>query len=264
MSIAKDGKMPCDCKCEAFLDQKRIPVGDTTGHPALPEGKLSEWGSMEPLFADVKRWRPSCDGCAAQYQGKCAFRGMQTMTTRSGIICEDWCNVSIHGKDIADDDGSAMSGMVKKSFSDNYEKGTQNLVYHLAHKYPWPKTERHTCYYGERGLYASTQYIFMYLPEDSIDETIISVEFEYSGSSKDHYYQSIGATEEASCLLCRECACGCRPCLKLVKGGCFLTPANSILVARKTPTAREIKPSKYDIITPATFVPLVMAIIVIS
>jgi len=90
------------------------------------------------------------------------------------------------GKDIADGDGSAVSGMVKKSFYNNCGKGTQNLVRHLAYKYPHPKTDRHTRYFGERALYVSTQYMFMYLPEDGIDETIVSVEEGYKGSSKDH------------------------------------------------------------------------------
>lgn len=241
ISIVKDGKMPEGTKCEAFLDQKRIPGGDTTGHPALPQGKLSEWDDMEPLYADVKRWRRRRDGCAAQYQGKGAFRGWQTMTARHGIICEDLRKVTMHGKDIADGDGSAVSGMVKKSFYDDYGKGTQNLVRHLAHKYPQPKTERHTRYFGERGLYASTRYIFMYLPMDGIDEKIVSVEEGYSGSSKDHYYRSIGATDEASRLIRRERACGCRPSLRLVMDGCTLTKANTTLAAGTTPKARSVK-----------------------
>ena len=140
----------------------------------------------------------------------------------------------MHGRDITDGDGSAVSGMVKKYVYDNYRKGTQNLVHHLAHKYPQPKTECHTYYFGERGLYVLTRYIFMYLPEDGIDETIVSVEEGYKGSSKDHYYQSIGATEEASHLMCRERVCGCRHCLKL-KDGCTLTLNNTTLTAGTTP-----------------------------
>ena len=62
------------------------------------------------------------------------------------------------------------------------------MVRHLAYKYPHPKTERHTRYFSERGLYVSAKYIFMYLPEDGMDETIVGVEEGYKGSSKDHYY----------------------------------------------------------------------------
>ena len=40
---------------------------------------------------------------------------------------------TLHGKDIANGDGSAVSGMVKKSFYDDYRKGIQSLVRHLAH-----------------------------------------------------------------------------------------------------------------------------------
>ncbi len=75
ISIFQHGKLPEDSRCEAFLDRKRIPGGDLTGLPDLPEGKLLEWESMEPLYAGVRRWRRSRDGCAAQYQGKTAFRG---------------------------------------------------------------------------------------------------------------------------------------------------------------------------------------------
>ena len=85
-----------------------------TRHPAIPEGKLSEWEAMEPLFEGAKRWRRSRDGCGAQYQGKSAFRGWQTMQSCHGIDCEDWHKVTMHGKDIADGDGSAVSGMLKK------------------------------------------------------------------------------------------------------------------------------------------------------
>ena len=92
----------------------------------------------------------------------------------------------MHGKDIADGDGSAVSGMVRKSFRENYGKGTQNLVRHSASKYPHPDIDRHTRYFGERGLYAITQYIYIYLPEDGIDEKNVSVEEGYKGSSKDH------------------------------------------------------------------------------
>ena len=42
ISIVKDGKLPDASKCEVFLDQKRIPGGDKTGHPALPQCKLSK------------------------------------------------------------------------------------------------------------------------------------------------------------------------------------------------------------------------------
>ena len=39
--IMKHGKLPENSKCEAFLDGKRVPGGDRTGFPDLPEGKLS-------------------------------------------------------------------------------------------------------------------------------------------------------------------------------------------------------------------------------
>ena len=62
----------------------------------------------------MKRYRRSRDGSAAQFQGKCAFRGWQTMKARHSLESEDKQKVSMHGKDVADGDGSAVSGMVKK------------------------------------------------------------------------------------------------------------------------------------------------------
>ena len=76
----------------------------------------------------------------------------------------------------------------------------------------------------------------MYIPEGAIDDKIVVVEADYSGSSRDHYYRSNGTTEEASRLLRRERACGCRPCLQL-KDGCILTPANTDTKAGKSPRA---------------------------
>ena len=52
-----------------------------------------------------------------------------------GMDCKDCRKVTMHGKDIADGDDPAVSGMVKGSFDDDYGKGTQNLVHHLAHKH---------------------------------------------------------------------------------------------------------------------------------
>ena len=161
------------------------------------------------------------------------------MVARHGIPCEDRRKISMHGKDIADGDGAAVSGMVKSSFSDNYGKGSQNLARHLAHKHPRPKTARHTRYYGRRGLYATTKYIYLFIPADAIDEKVVAVDEGYSGSSKDHYYRSLGATEEASRFNRRERACGCQPCLKLIDG-CLLTLANESRKAGTTPRATEL------------------------
>ena len=69
------------------------------------------------------------------------------MKSHHDMEFEDRRKVTMHGKDIADGDGSVVSGMVKKSFDDDYGEGTRNLVRHLATKYPRPKTERHTRYF---------------------------------------------------------------------------------------------------------------------
>jgi len=66
------------------------------------------------------------------------------------------------------------------------------------------------------------------------------VEEGYPGSSKDHYYRSMGATEEASRLMRRERACGCRPCLCL-HDNCTMTPANLQLQSARTARATTVK-----------------------
>ena len=239
ISIVQHGRLPEGSRCEAFLERKRIPGGSRDGFPDLPEGKLTEWNDMSPLYGQVKRWRHSRDGCAAQYQGKGAFFGWQTMNARHGIVCEDRRKITMHGKDVADGDGSAVSGMVKGLFKDDYGDGTQNLVRHLAYKHPRPNIERRTRYFGERGLYATTKYIYMYTPEDSINEKIVSCNQGYNGSSKDHYYQSMGATVEASRLIHRERACPCQPCFML-KDGCTLTRENVDMKAGTTAMVKQV------------------------
>ena len=56
ISIVKNGRIPDGIKCEAFLDGKRLPGGDQSDFPELPEGKLSEWESDQPLYSQVLRW----------------------------------------------------------------------------------------------------------------------------------------------------------------------------------------------------------------
>ena len=129
----KTGELPDGSKCEAFINGKRVPGGDRSSHPPLPTEKLPDCEnmvvlcdceSMDPLYPGMKRFYRSRDGCACQYQGNGVFCFFQTMTARHGVVCEDRRKVTMHGKDIVDGDGSDVSGMVRKSFYDNYGKGT--------------------------------------------------------------------------------------------------------------------------------------------
>ncbi len=61
----------------------------------------------------------------------------------------------------------------------------------------------------------------------------------YSGSSKDHYYHSLGVTSEASCLKHQERSCGYQSCLKLMEG-CLLAPANQCQRVGITPRTTEV------------------------
>ena len=42
ISIVKDGRLPDNSKCEAFMEGKRVPGGNRTGFPELPIGELNE------------------------------------------------------------------------------------------------------------------------------------------------------------------------------------------------------------------------------
>ena len=141
----------------------------------------------------------------------------------------------MHRKDIADEDGSAVSGMIKESFKDNYRLGTQNLLRHLAQKYPTPRVERRTQYFGHRGLYATTDYIYMYMVENAMAYDVVAIHAGYVSSSKDHYYLSRGATEKALRFGHRNRKCGCEPCLDLTFENCLLTRARTDLCAGTTP-----------------------------
>ena len=150
------------------------------------------------------------------------------MKARTSINSEDKRKRSRHGKDIADGDAQVVGGIVKRSYNDDYGKGTQNLVRHLASKNPYPKTERKTRYYGMKGLYSTTDYIYMFIPEDGMNEKVVATNDGYSGSIKDHFYWSRGKSEEASKLYRRESACGCPPCLKMIPENCLLLPGSNL------------------------------------
>ena len=110
------------------------------------------------------------------------------MSAHHQMECKDTQNPAKHGKDIADGEDHAVDGMVKNAFNNNNRDGTQNLVHHLASTHPRPNTERQTRYYGMRGLYTSTRYIYMFLDEGGMDEKIVAVKDRYNVSSKDQYY----------------------------------------------------------------------------
>ena len=80
--------------CEAIINGKIIPVGDTHSFLDLPTGKvnLTEHYNIQPLFPHMKISHRSQDGCVDQYQGRKYFRGWQTMSARLQMECEDTQN----------------------------------------------------------------------------------------------------------------------------------------------------------------------------
>ena len=106
------------------------------------------------------------------------------MMARHGIDCEDKQKPSKHGNDIADGDAQVAGRDVKKLFNDGYDKGTQNMVHQLASKYPCPKTEQNVRYCSMEGLYSTTRYVYIYMPEDRIHVEIVETGDGYLSSSK--------------------------------------------------------------------------------
>lgn len=105
------------------------------------------------------------------------------MTARHQMICEDRRKVSNHGKDIGDGEGATVSKMVRNCINHDYGPGSLNIVRQLAMKHPFPNKEHCTRYFGFRGIYATTRYIYMFLDHNSIDEAVVAVDSGYSGSS---------------------------------------------------------------------------------
>ena len=81
-----------------------------------------------------------------------------------GLECKDKRKPANHGKDTADGDAQALKGMIKRSYNDDYGPGTQNLVRHLAAKYPHSKDEKKTRYYGtnEGPVLGNSLYLHVY------------------------------------------------------------------------------------------------------
>ena len=82
ISILRRGKLPDNSKCEDFLDRKRIPRGGRMDFPCLPHDGLCNIDVILHLHEEAERYWRIRNGCHAQYQGKRAFRGMQTMNAQ--------------------------------------------------------------------------------------------------------------------------------------------------------------------------------------
>ena len=84
-------------------------------------------------------------------------------------------------------------------------------------------------------LYVTTNYIYMYMVENSMVSDVVAVHAGYVGSSKDYYYLSRGTTEDASRLGHRNRKYKCKPCLDLTFEDCLLTRVRTNLCAGTTP-----------------------------
>ena len=242
--ILKHGCMHADSKGEAFINGARIPGSDKC--TALPDG-LVDVETIDPLFQEMQRVSRRRDGSKAQFQGKKAFRGMQTVQARLGIKQEDRRNPAYHGKCLSDCEGQVCSTYVHGSASDNYGAGTQNLIRHLAKKHPAPRRQRftrHIQFSNERptGLYSADNYVWMYYPDGFIDESITDTDNGYRGSSKDFFYASVGDSIETSNLKRRTRICPCNSCIEMKYDQCEIVS----LVGRKPTNVNILAASPVD------------------
>ena len=120
---------------------------------------------------------------------------------------------------------------------DEYEEGSQALVRHLAKKYPRPTKLLSS------GLYSATKYLYMYVPDEAVDEAVSLVDADtgYENSSKDHYYRSMGDDANVSKLFRRQRPCACDSCLRLKPNECLLTRSNADREASLTASGTVIR-----------------------
>jgi len=166
------------------------------------------------------------DGCAAQYQGKHAFKGTQDFKARNGIEFIDLRNPENQGKFPADGDTHTLKSKIRASAEDEYGPGTQGLVRHLAKTMDTPLQSRRNRYAnaGDGGVFMGTDYLFLFDPSGCFDITIASAEKGYKGSNKDFFYQSHGDAIGDCELMVRKGICGCDMCLKRQYRQCLLRP----------------------------------------
>jgi hypothetical protein len=231
VSIMKRGSLHEMSKGEAFLDRKRLPGGLREENDELPE-ELEDWaGPPAALFPNAKAIHRRRDGCAAQYQGKSAFRAAQTFKARNQIDFYDMRCVEAHGKCTCDGLTHALKGNVLRAADDDYGPGTKGLVRHLAMKHPSPRTSKHTRHMkplndrsgGADGVFAVNRYVYMYYGEDAFDDDIVLASKGYDGSSKDFFYGSHGTSINDSELIRRRQTCTCQPCLERRHDDCILS-----------------------------------------
>ena len=212
---------------------------DTVSEPVLTAQQKNLKNKMKeiktryerPLFGDVRRIRRRRDGCAAQYQGRKAFRGWQSLKARTGCdLCEDCRNTKNHGKCTCDGLGHALKTNIYRLADDDYGPGTRNLLRQLALRFPGPRKSRQTRYAktcvsrggGNVGILSPDSYLYIFYPSDSFKTELVDAKKGYEQSSKDHYYQSKGADANDCSFLRREMVCTCYPCLLGSFNDCLL------------------------------------------
>ena len=157
---------------------------DTVSEPVLTAQQKNLKNEMKeiktryerPLFGDVRRIRRRRDVCAAQYQGRKAFRGWQSLKARTGCdLCEDCRNTKNHGKCTCDGLGHALKTNIYRLADDDYGPGTRNLLRQLALRFPGPRKSRQTRYAktcvsrggGNVGILSPDSYLYIFYPSDS-------------------------------------------------------------------------------------------------
>ena len=98
------------------------------------------------------------------------------------IQYEDCRNVAHHEIIYAYEETHVIWSNIKKSLGHKYGEVTSNLVPHIAELFTAPVGGKRM---GSAGIYSINLYIYMFVPEDGIDEATAAYDARYSGISKD-------------------------------------------------------------------------------
>ena len=216
LAIANTGEVPTTSGCEAFEDGERLLGGAPKWRKELPEGLVDRVGSHPFATVAIEFFVRRRDGCTGQFQGCRAFHFAQRVqaVTSPSVAQLDLRAPANHGKWLYDGAGGQPERMITKVASAGgvlartYGRGARAFAVLAAASMRRPARARS---WGQ-GKWGPTNYLHLYYEPDSFDESLAPPSVGYKGSSRDHVYRSIGATDDDSELGKRHGFCFCDDC----------------------------------------------------